>query len=229
MEVPVSSLQGKNEEMKVSAKGGSFKPVPQGLHLGICTEVVDLGTQTGEYRKGNVVSVKHQRKVAIRWTLPTVLYEEGDKAGQPMGIGKTYTASLDEKSNLRKDAESWRGQAFTAKELDGFNLSALLGKPCQLQVIHETKGDKTYANIKSIVGVMKGTPIPAVDTELRMFDLDDFDQETFDALPDWQKEKIVASPEYIDVMGARADTVAANGGANGKSSAAGTDDDDIPF
>ena len=252
MEVPVSSLQGKNEEMKVSAKGGSFKPVPQGLHLGICTEVVDLGTQTGEYRKGNVVSVKHQRKVAIRWTLPTVLYEEGDKAGQPMGIGKTYTASLDEKSNLRKDAESWRGQAFTAKELDGFNLSALLGKPCQLQVIHETKGDKTYANIKSIVGVMKGTPIPAIDVELRSFDLDDFqaglswitilkkreafraafddfDPETCDALPDWQKEKIVASPEYIDVMGARADTVAANGGANGKSSAAGTDDDDIPF
>lgn len=210
--------------MYVSDSGFKRTLQPQGLHLGICTEVIDLGTQEASYQGK---AKRPMRKVAIRWALPSVLYTDGDKAGQPMLIGKTYTALLDEKSNLRKDLQSWRGQAFTAVELKKFSLSKLLGKPCQIQIIHETKGDKTYANIKAITGVMAGTPIPAYDGELRSFDLDDFDAETFAALPDWQKETIVKSPEYAKVAGGGKGD--ADDGGVDRSVGGGATDDDIPF
>ena len=40
--------------------------------------------------------------------------------GKPFLVRRRYTASLHEKSALRKDLESWRGRAFTNVELDGF-------------------------------------------------------------------------------------------------------------
>lgn len=204
--------------MKVSDSGFKRTLTPQGLHLGIATEVIDLGTQTTTWQG----KTKTARKVVIRWTLPNVKYTEGEKAGQPQSISQTFTASLGEKATLRKMLEAWRGQAFTADELKGFNLSKLLGKPCQIQIVHESKGDKTYANIKSVVQVMAGTPIPAFDGELRLFDLDDYDGETFESLPDWQKEQIVKSPEYRAINGTGGETVdtSVGGGATG---------DDIPF
>jgi hypothetical protein len=191
--------------MLVSGKK-EFKKVPQGLHLAVCTEIVDLGTQKSEY-KGKA---REARKVVVRFTLSHTLHEEGELAGTPMHVSQTFTASLSEKATLRKFLESWRGQAFSAAELEGFNLGNLLGKPCQLQIIHETKGDKAFANISSVVGVMKGTAIPAVDS-LRLFDLDAFEQEVFDALPDWQKEQIVESPEYKRATGNAEGTPAGDG------------------
>jgi hypothetical protein len=204
--------------MKVKA-GKTFAPFPEGLHIAVCTEVVDLGTQAGEWKgKPNAI-----RKVSIRFTAPHVLFEDGELAGQPRSIGMIHTASLGEKANLRKLLESWRGKKFTAAELDGFELAVLLGKPCQIQVLQEEKNGKVYANIQSIVGIPQGTAIPAVDKDTFVsFDLDNFDEDTFNALPDWQKEMIVDTPEYEAAVGG----APAPGEKTGQNPDA---DDDIPF
>jgi hypothetical protein len=58
-----------------------------------------------------------------------------------------YTASLNEKAALRKDLKKLMGRDLTAAELGEFDLEALIGHGVKLIIQHETKDDRTYANI----------------------------------------------------------------------------------
>ena len=58
-----------------------------------------------------------------------------------------YTPSLNEKAALRKDLKKMMGRELTQLELDEFDLEALIGHGVKLIIQHETKDDKTYANI----------------------------------------------------------------------------------
>lgn len=168
--------------------GGDFTPVPQGTHTAICNMVVDLGLQNSTYQ--GQARVRHE--CFIRWELPNerIEYErDGQKINGPMSIGKTYTLSLGEKANLRKDLEAWRGRAFTEAELKGFDLFNLLGHPCQLSVIHEDKNGKIYANIKSVAGWPKGIAKPdKIENPLLRYSSEDTGE--LDKLPKWVKDKL---------------------------------------
>lgn len=174
---------------KDTGGGGDYTPVPEGTHLAICNMVVDLGLQETTYL-GNATT-KHQ--CYIRWELPHERLKWQDRDGNeregPMSIGKTYTLSLSDKANLRKDLETWRGKAFTEQELDGFDLFNLLVKGCQVTVVHAHKEGKTYANVRGIAGWPKGVPIPQT-TENSVLKYSDDTREDHDDLPDWIREKI---------------------------------------
>ena len=58
-----------------------------------------------------------------------------------------YTPSLNEKAALRKDLKKMMGRELTQLELDEFDLEGLIGHGVKLIIQHETKDDKTYANI----------------------------------------------------------------------------------
>jgi len=58
-----------------------------------------------------------------------------------------YTPSLNEKAALRKDLKKLMGRDLTAAELAEFDLEALIGHGVKLIIQHETKDDRTYANI----------------------------------------------------------------------------------
>lgn len=151
--------------------GGDYSPVPAGTHIVICDQVIDLGKQKivsqmyGE-------SIKHQ--VYIRWQIPEERAEWQDQDGKkqegPAVIGKSYTLSLSDKSNLRKDLQAWRGKPFTPDELRGFDISKLLGVPATLTVTHTEKDGKTYANIASVGGIPKGMPRPELEGEAIIYD-----------------------------------------------------------
>ncbi|MET0462381.1 MAG: phage replication initiation protein, NGO0469 family, partial [Chitinophagaceae bacterium] len=131
--------------------GKDFKKVPPGAHFAICNMVVDCGLQEG-------FSGKPQHKVYLRWEVPDerVSYEkDGQSIEGPCSIGCLYTLSLSEKANLRKTLENWRGKPFTADELAGFDITTVLGKACQIMVTHETKANKTYANVTGVMGISK--------------------------------------------------------------------------
>lgn len=174
--------------LTVSEKSGSFTPVPEGVHRAVCIGLYDLGTHMNEQFK------KEQEKVLIVWELPDENIEVNGEY-VPMRQSKQYTASLSEKSSLRKDLEAWRGRTFTKEELDGFNLHNILGKCCQLQIIHVTVGDKTYANIAAIMALPKGMPPFKAVSEIQYFD---FSEHTAipDTTPEWIANKIRASKEY---------------------------------
>lgn len=180
--------------MKWADSGGDFTPPPPGTHIARCIRVIDLGTHTSEYNG----QTNTKRQCLIGWELPTELMQGGEFDGKPFVVSKFYTQSLNEKANLRKDLETWRGRAFTAVELDGFDAKNVLGKPCLVTVV---LGDKKKSKVTSVTSVPKGMQVPAQVNPSVYFSLDEFDQAAFDALSKGIKKLIVDSPEYKEIIG----------------------------
>jgi hypothetical protein len=112
--------------------------------------------------------------------------------GRPFAATQFYTASLHEKAQLRKDLEAWRGKKFTEEELEGFDLTDVLGKYCMIQVVHSVDGQ--YANVNAIMRY-KGEE-PAGVNELVSFDLSKPDKKVFDAFSDKMQAKVKNTPEW---------------------------------
>lgn len=171
-----------------------FELAPDGTHIARCIQIVDLGTQKSEY----LGQEKELHKVRITWELPTekrVFKEENGE--QPFLVSKEFTLSLGEKANLRKVLESWRGKAFDETELQGFDLLKLLGAPCMLQIIHKvSQSGNKYAEISSVMKLMKGTECPAQINPSTSLSFEDWNEEVFNGLNEWLRDKIKQSPEY---------------------------------
>lgn len=172
--------------LNVKSGGGDFEITPQGTYVARCFKIIDLGTQTTTSMYGT----KSQHKVMISWELLDDSVKMND--GRPYAVTQWYTASLHEKSQLRKDLEAWRGRKFTDAELEGFDLHNIIGAYCMIQVIHSTDGK--YANINAIMAY-KG-PQPAAINPNVIFDIDNPDMAVFEAMSDNMKARIVAAPEW---------------------------------
>ena len=179
--------------LTVRNKGGAnFEPIPEGVHIGVCYGVYDLGTHYDE--RWN----KTSRKVRVNWELQDcriTIEKDGKKLDLPRAIGQTYTASLSEKANLRKDLEAWRGKSFTEKELDGFDMQKLAGAACQIQVINTRKNDKTYSNVAGIMALPKGMKAPKLENEFQWFSFEE-GTEIPDGVPPWIVDIIKGSQEW---------------------------------
>ena len=167
------------------AKDGDkeYKLVNPGAHTAICNMVVDVGLQQTGY------GPKH--KVYFRFELPGERVEwekDGVKHNGPMSVGQFFTVSLSQKSTLRGFLESWRGRAFTKQELDGFDLFNVAGVPCILNIVHNAHEGKTYANIKAVMPLPKGTERPKAENPILKYSPDA--RGDYDKLPEWLKEKI---------------------------------------
>lgn len=183
------------------SSGGNYTPTPEGPHIMVCSRIVDLGTQPG-----SAMYPTPKRKIRIFWELPNERIEwevDGEKKEGPVLHSEQYTVSFNEKANLRKALESWRGKAFTQDDFagppNGFHLSKLIGIPAFGQIVHDHKDGNTYANLNSIMKPQKADFEKfkgKIEGEEIFFSLDDFKQEEFDKLSDRLKETIKASPEY---------------------------------
>jgi hypothetical protein len=179
---------------KIIAKnsgGADFKNLPQGAHFALCNAVIDLGLQPG-YQ-----GAKPKHEIYIRWEVPDERIEytkDGQTVTGPMSIGRRYTLSLNEKATLRTDLENWRGRVFTEQELEGFDTANLVGKACQLMVVHAESKGKTYANIKGVMGVSKDQRERARTAQLEnkpiVFSLAEPDPAAWELVPKWLQEKV---------------------------------------
>lgn len=213
--------------------GGSFTPVPTGMHLARCYRIVDLGTQKTEY----LGTVKHLPKVMIQFEV----HGEDDAGkplvtskGEPMSISKNFTLSLAEKATLRKDLQSWRGRDFTADELRGFELKNVLGAWAMITVTKTENNGKEYTNIANINSVpkqIKNAGLPEAFNKLAIFSIDEPDMELFGTFSDGLKAKIMSSPEWQSRGGEQYAREEQKSGASRQGGGSGFDDmeDDIPF
>lgn len=175
-------------------EGGNFEPVSQGLHQAVCYSLYDLGTQFQE-KFGKLV-----HKVLIGWEIPEERIEiekNGEKKNLPRAISKEYTLSLHEKADLRKALESWRGKAFTEQELEGFELTKLLGANCMVQVIHKPRAGKTpRADVSNVVQLPKGMAKKTLENPTQYFSFEEHQTNIPEMAPDWIKDKIKSSEEW---------------------------------
>src|SRR3990172_1693125 len=205
----------------IAKEGGeAIEPVDAGVHQAICYAIYDLGTQYSP------VYDKSSRKCVIIWELPDrriEIVKDGQTLNLPRAISKQYTLSLGEKANLRKDLETWRGKAFSQEELAGFDISKLVGVNCMLQVLHKVNGDKTYANIVSILPLYKGINKLKPENPLIVYTLDQGTPP--ETTPKWITKIISESAE----MKASDGVVAATPEQFPDSLADNPDDSEVPF
>lgn len=185
--------------------GGNFKQVPQGVFIGRCYSLIDLGTQTttGQY------GTKQQHKVRIGWELfgedesGAPLTIDVDGVQMPMTISKSYTMSLHEKSGLRRDLAAWRGRDFTDEEASAFDVSKLLGAYCMINVTESDSNGKTYRNVGGITplpsALKNAKPAPVHDHVI--FNLDEPDMKVFDKFHQKMQDAIKSSPEWAKLNG----------------------------
>jgi hypothetical protein len=134
----------------VTDNGGTFEAIPTGVFPGVCCSLWDLGLQPGFQGQGQA------HKIVLGWEIDE-RKKEGEWAGKRFVVTKTYTASLNEKANLRHDLESWRGKPFTGEELKGFDLEHVVGAPCMLNLVAQTtKAGKVWTGIVAIMPLAKG-------------------------------------------------------------------------
>lgn len=163
--------------MIISDSGSSYEQLEEGLHPAVSILIAGVGTQRTPFKNEDGTD-KVQKKMIIQWETKDGL------------IAKEYTVSLNEKANLRKDLESWRGKKFSPTELEGFDMTNLLGVQCTLQIMHNDNG---YAKVNT---VLPKTQELKKTKSTNIYDITDHDQESFELLPNWVKQKIEQSIEW---------------------------------
>ena len=180
--------------INASSNSQNFEPAPSGTYAARCFSMIHIGTIPQEF----MGEQKELNKVRIYWELPTekkVFKESEDE--KPLIISKEFTLSMNEKANLRKFLESWRGKGFTEAEAEQFDITVLLGKPCLISIIHKTtKQGKKYADISSVSVLPKGMECPEQINPSYEFNYEPFDEDKFNKLPDWLRDKMKTSQEY---------------------------------
>lgn len=176
--------------------GGNFTPVPTGTHVMRCYRMIELGTVTSDFQG----ETKQLKKVRLEWELPNELHEFKEGEGErPFSIGKEFTLSMHEKSNLRILLESWRGKRFTDEEAKCFDVTKLLGQPCMGSIIETKKNDKIYNNLSNVSTLPKGIVCPKQINESFVLSYDDFDMDKFKKLPEFIRKKMETTPEFKSI------------------------------
>ena len=167
--------------------------VPAGTHFARCYSMIHIGVVEWEFQGEK----KFNNKVRLTWELP---YEMRDFGGEqkPLVISKEYTLSMHEKSNLRKDLEMWRGKVFTNKELGDFDVTDLLGKTCNISVIHKVaKNGNEFAQVGGVSAIQKGVEVLEQFNPTFIFNYGyHFDLDWLDSQPEWIQEQIKSSEDY---------------------------------
>lgn len=164
-----------------------YKQISVGTHTGICYLIADIGTQLTSFNNPDGTPQK-QHQVMLGFETPDELTDDGRR----LTVFKTYTLPSDwtnDKASLPKDYRAWM------KEVDPkvYDLAKLLSAGCNL-AIGRTSGEK-----QKITGIsaLKATEIvPNLENDPVIFDMRVPSDDALSRLPQFIKDKILASPEY---------------------------------
>lgn len=179
-----------------TGSGNNFEPIEAGSYPARCYSMIHIGTVNENFQG----EIKTMNKVRITFELPTELKVFKEENGeQPHVISKEFTLSLHEKATLRAFLKNWRGQDFTEDEARSFDIEKLIGAPCMLNITHKKSkdGTKTYAEIGSVSKLPKGLECPAQINPSYIWTYEDFDEVKFSKIPEFLRQKMVTSFEYI--------------------------------
>lgn len=162
-------------------------PVNPGVYVAVCVGVVDLGEQYSEKFKN------YSNKVKFVWALPGETVEIDGKTEERQ-LSREFSVATKKTSNLRTFLESWNGRSYSDEEFGELDMFEQIGKSCQLQVV--LNDTKEYSNVSNLMPLPKGMPAPTTKTAFFVWDMDNWDDSVFTALPAWTQEQIKKSTQY---------------------------------
>ena len=162
-------------------------PVEPGVYLAVCVGVIDLGEQYSEKFKN------YRNEVQFVWELAGETVEV-DGEQKPRQLSRTFSVAASKKSNLRGFLGGWNGVQYSDEQFQDLDLFGQAGRPCQLNVVLNDTGE--YANVDSVIPLPIGMPAPQAVSPTILWNMDEWSDEKFSALPDWVQEKIRKSTQY---------------------------------
>ena len=104
---------------------------------------------------------------------------------------------MGKKSNLRPIVEGILGTSLTDEEAFSFDVEKLLDMPCLISIKRDvSKKGAEYAKIASVSKLMKGQVCKSAFNPITKLTYDEWNQEMFNKLPNFIKEKMESSTEY---------------------------------
>lgn len=171
----------------------TYTLVPAGNHVARIYSIIHIGHILEDTKWG----AKNNDKCRIAWELPneTKEFKEGE-GEKPLTISAEYNISFGEKAMLRKMLVGLFG-AEHIKQGEVFDIESIIGMPCMVNVVHNTKGERTFANVDSVAPLPKGfVPPEPFNKPFLLNYTDRWDEEAFEKLPDFIKDKMKQSDEY---------------------------------
>lgn len=165
-----------------------------GTHIARVIGFIYLGNLEEEYMGQN----KMMQKIRLTFELPEDLhsFKEGEDA-KPLVHSQEYTLTMGKKSNLRPIVEGIIGVALMDEEAYSFDAEKLVGMACLVNIKRDkTKKGADYAKIAGTSPLMKGQVCKEAYNPIKILTYEKWDQEYFDSLPPFIKEKMMTSIEY---------------------------------
>jgi len=185
--------------MATNKKGEGIEPIESGSYPARVYQLIHLGTIAG-------FEGKMQNKVRIGFELPTELHIfDKEKGEQPRVISKDYTLSFNEKATLTKVITACDPKALEVGEdglMEVFDVESLVGKDCLITIAQKPKKEGgNYAYIDSTTRLPKGMTCPPAINEPQILNYTNWNEELYQKLPDFLKDKIATSDEYKTLKG----------------------------
>lgn len=162
-------------------------PIEPGVYIAVCIGVIDLGEQYSDKFKN------YANKLLFIWELPGELIEiDGEQ--KPRQLSKELAFSVSKKGNLRTFISSWNTVTYTDETFGEVDVFDQLGKSCQVSVALNETGE--YSNVVNVMALPRGVAAPVAVAPFMKWDMDNWNDTVFTALPEWIQEKIKKSTQY---------------------------------
>lgn len=162
--------------------------VENGSYLAVCIGVLAVGEQYVD-RSAFGGRSGYETQLVFVFELPSEIGEDG-KAKQ---LSKEVNATSAPNGNLCAIMKAWNSREYTREQLEAADIDEQLGKPCQITVSVSESG---YSRVSAIAAVPKGIPMPKTETPYISFNVEEWDDTGFAALPEWAQNKIKNSTQY---------------------------------
>lgn len=175
---------------------------PEGLWAGRFYAIVDLGTHDDTYEGATT----QKRKFYLGWELECRM-SNGESAGKPFVVGKEFTLTngkyiddagfnkpyISKNSNLKKLIKAWLKLPDEKCKLG--DLEESLGSIATIQIEEGPSKKDATKKVSWLSAVLPGKSAPPPFNEVMVYSLDMGENEVFEKLYPWMKEKINKSYE----------------------------------
>lgn len=159
-------------------------------------QLIDLGLQPQKAYQGKDKPPAQEIMLTYELSDCYIVDEEGNELeDKPRWVSETlpFYGLFADKAKSTK-----RYLAFDPTQEFGGDFSQAVGMPCNVTIVNNESNGKVYANIGNVatISAKKAGQMNAIKNPTKVFDLDEPDLETFNALPEWIRDKIKSNLNY---------------------------------